>query len=385
MPAASTTFRLRLSAMLLPALTLPRPPTMPQVEQLRWLKRAPTNEDGDFRLYVCADDDGCGRVELCGLSLTSTADGGDTGAALGRHASAPQQPSGLRRQSSEGVRGSAPPEPEPELMRLRSAGRAAAAAAAGLGDAEGFGGSQWLGKADVSLAQLSPRCWWTRLPAPSSLAGFADSPLWASSPPGAPFTGRATLRFALRLGGAELPKAFEVLVDAGAVGAARCSRVVFAVVKADRSMAMLRGEPGAAGQEQRDLGAEEAAQTYRALLGGIWRHFTEPRFDNVDAYTACWEHGLLLAFMLRRGRESFLYCTYACRQLIELSLIAGPCSEQGGAIVASAFRPALAIGALRELLPARWDVSSRIQLWCFVGQAISAAEELHETVKIMIF
>ena len=57
-------------------------------------------------------------------------------------------------------------------------------------------------------------------------------------------------------------------------------------------------------------------------------------------------------------------------------------ANRGGPIVASAFRPALAIAALRELLPARWGVSSRIELWCFVGQAIAAAGELHETVEL---
>ena len=48
------------------------------------LKHAPIQtSDGDFRLYVCADDDSCGSVELTGLSLTSEADGADVGAALG--------------------------------------------------------------------------------------------------------------------------------------------------------------------------------------------------------------------------------------------------------------------------------------------------------------
>jgi hypothetical protein len=297
-------------------------------------------------------------VELCGLAMTSSAAVLDEGAPLARARSVPLRPQ-PHSQPSERIRGSAAQpaasataaatEDPRSLARLRSAGRTAAAKAAGLDDAAGLEdpAAQWLGRADVPLQELSECCWWTRLPAPSSRAGFADSALWAADPPGAPFVGVASLEFRLRVAGRELPKTFQVEVDSRV----RCSRVVFVVVKSERSVAMLR-EGGVGG---RDVGAEEASQTYRTLVGGIWRHFTEPRLDDMDPYTACWEHGLLLAFMLRRGQ---------------------PQSERGRPIMVSSFRPRLAIVALRELLPSVWNVGSRIQLWCFVGQIFAAMEEL---------
>lgn len=319
-----------------------------QVETLHWLKHQPSssNAPSDFRLYVCTD--GPGPVELCGLSLDAFP-AVDEGAALSRAQSLPpQQQPALHRQSSDRRNDRKDTE---SLARLRSMGRVAAARAAGLDDAwREEPSAQWLGKADVPLQELSTRCWWTRLPAPSSMAGFADSALWAANPPGAPFVGQAHLKFKVRVAGSEVPKVFHVEVDSRAP----CSRVVFVVVKSEQNIASLR-EALSQGRDIGAVAAEEAAQTYRALVGGIWRHFADSRLDDVDPFTACWEHGLLLGFMLRRGQAL---------------------SERGRPIVSSAFRPGLAINTLRELLPSRWDIESRIQLWCFVGQIVAAVQEL---------
>jgi len=174
----------------------------------------------------------------------------------------------------------------------------------------------------------------------------SETALWSA---GGSFDGRALLRFRVRLDGAELEKDFEVEVEP----AARCSMCCFVVVKSERSVALLRGTPGD------NVGAEEAAQTYRTFVGGLWRQFTEPRLDNSDGWTAAWEHGLLLAFMLRRGRP--------------------PHAELGQPIVATAFRPALAVAALHDLLPEHgWDARDRIQLWVFAGQALATAREMLE-------
>ena len=290
-------------------------------------------------------------MELCDLSLDAFFAAGDEGAALTRAQSLPpQQFPALHRQSSERVHGNDRNDTE-SLSRLRSMRHIAAARAAALDDTwREEPSAQWLGKADVPLQELNPRCWWTRLPAPSSMAGFADSALWAANPPGTPFVGQAHLKFKIRVAGSEAPKVFHVEVDSRA----KCSRVVFVVVKSEQNIASLR-EAVSLGRDIGAVAAEEAAQTYRALVGGIWRHFADSRLDDVDPFTACWEHGLLLAFMLRRG----------------LAL-----SERGRPIVSSSFRPGLAINTLRELLPSRWDVQSRIQLWCFVGQIVAAVQEL---------
>ena len=294
-----------------------------QVESLRWLRLLPESRLGDesLRVYICADAD-YDELTLTGLSLESLDDGG---APLSRALSAGLGPGQI-------------PE-QPALARLRSERRTEAAAHAIGGD---DGGARWEGRADVPLQELASKCWWTAMPQPVT---GSETALWSA---GGSFDGRALLRFRVRLDGAELEKDFEVEVEP----AARCSMCCFVVVKSERSVALLRGTPGD------NVGAEEAAQTYRTFVGGLWRQFTEPRLDNSDGWTAAWEHGLLLAFMLRRGRP--------------------PHAELGQPIVATAFRPALAVAALHDLLPERWDARDRIQLWVFAGQALATAREMLE-------
>jgi hypothetical protein len=136
-------------------------------------------------------------------------------------------------------------------------------------------------------------------------------------------------------------------------------------------------------------------------LLGLLRHPAGDRTENLaphhvgsiysGEYDAAWVHGLLLAFMHRRASTS--------RRGRGSDFEEAEYHPHGGGAIASLFnrrrgteplvsslRPLLVARAVAQLsLGRRWDIAERAQQWCFVGQAFSHAQELHDAAEIMTF